>query len=138
MNSKVKGNKGENNFARYLRENGIKAFRDSASGGSVAKGDLHNNINATIEVKTVKKLNLMEAWKQVTNDAQKARNRPILAIHYDKMPKDEWLIVLHSNDWLDLEMDESEDIDIYQDPKKKYRLKNMIESAKAVLRDYEN
>ena len=100
-NAKKKGNAGEHAFAHFLMDNGVKAFRNSMSGGSVWKGDIANNIDLTIEVKTVKKLNLMEAWRQVNRDASIAHNSPLLAIHFDGMGKNEWLIVQHSNDWVE-------------------------------------
>ena len=101
MNAKRKGNKGEHELAHFLEANGIKAFRNSMSGGSIWKGDIANNLDLTIEVKTVKKLNLMEAWKQVNKDASTAHNTPVLAVHFDHMPSKEWLMVLHSNDFID-------------------------------------
>lgn len=101
MNSKKKGNAGEHELAHWLTDNGIKAFRNSMSGGSVWKGDIANNLDLTIEVKTVKKINLMEAWRQVNRDASTAHNSPVLALHFDNMPKKEWLVVIHSNDWLE-------------------------------------
>jgi len=102
MNVKKKGNKGEHDFAHWLMSHGIKAFRNSMSGGSVWKGDIANNLNLTIEIKTVKKLNLIKAWRQVSKDASTAHNSPLVAIHFDGMPKNQWLIVLHSNDWIEL------------------------------------
>lgn len=102
INAKKKGNKGEHEFAHFLMDNGIKAFRNSMSGGSVWKGDIANNIDLTIEVKTVKKLNLQDAWYQVNRDASTAHNSPLLAIHYDGMRKNNWLIVLDSEDWVEL------------------------------------
>lgn len=101
-NAKKKGNHGEHEFAHFLMENGIKAFRNSMSGGSVWKGDIANNLDLTIEVKTVKKINLMECWKQVARDSSIAHNSPVLAIHFDNMPKKNWLIVLNSEDWIEL------------------------------------
>jgi len=101
INAKKKGNKGENAFANWLRENGIKAFRNSASGANAWKGDIGNNLDLTIEVKTCKALNLRKAWSQVDRDASMARNSPLLAIHFDGMPEKSWLIVLHSEDWLE-------------------------------------
>ncbi len=102
MNAKKKGNAGEHAFAHWLVSNGIKAFRNAMSGGSVWKGDIANNLDLTIEIKTVKKINLMEAWRQVNRDASIAHNSPLLAIRFDGMPRDEWLMVLHSNDWVEL------------------------------------
>lgn len=102
INAKKKGNKGEHELAHWLEDNGIKAFRNSMSGGSIWKGDIANNLDLTIEVKTVKKINLQEAWRQVARDSSKVHNSPVLAIHFDNMPKKEWLVVIHSEDWLEM------------------------------------
>lgn len=102
INAKKKGNRGEHELAHWLVENGVKAFRNSMSGGSIWKGDVANNLDLTIEVKTVKKLNVQEAWRQVSKDASIAHNSPVLAIHFDNMPKHEWLVVIHSQDWLEM------------------------------------
>lgn len=102
VNVKKKGNRGENNFANWLRDNGVKAWKDGASGGgSREKGDIVNNIDCTIEVKTVKKLNLQQAWRQVEKASSIHHNEPVLAIHFDGMPKDQWLVVIHSEDWVE-------------------------------------
>lgn len=102
MNAKKKGNAGEHSFAHWMLSKGFKAFRNTMSGGSVWKGDIANSLDCTIEVKTVKKINLMEAWRQVSRDASTAHNSPVLAIRFDHMPKDEWLCVIHSEDWAEL------------------------------------
>lgn len=102
VNAKKKGNAGEHAFSHWLMSHGIKAFRNSMSGGSVWKGDIANNLDMTIEVKTVKKINLLEAWTQVNKDASVAHNSPVLAIRFDHMPKDEWLVVMHSEDWVEM------------------------------------
>lgn len=101
MNAKKKGNAGENKFANWLQRNGIKAYRNASSGGNAWKSDVHNALGLNIEVKTVARLNLMEAWRQTDRDASKARSSPLLAIHFNGMREDEWLIVQHSNDWLE-------------------------------------
>ena len=101
MNVKKKGNHGENTFANWMQANGIKMYRNSSSGSGMQKGDINNNLDMTIEIKTVKKLNLQEAWYQVNRDASIAHNMPVLAVHYDGMQKDTWLVVIHSNDWLE-------------------------------------
>lgn len=102
MNAKRKGNAGEHKFAHWLMANGIKAFRNSMSGGSIWKGDIANDLDMTIEIKTVKKLNLQECWRQVEADAGKARNTPVLAVKFDKMPSESWLVCMESSDWLAL------------------------------------
>jgi len=105
MNVKKKGNKGENALATFLWENlkdvGGKFWRDNASGGgSRDKGDINNNMDVCIECKTVKAINLKSAWQQVTIASSKNGNAPVLMIHYDGMPKDTWLTVVHSDDFV--------------------------------------
>lgn len=102
LNAKKKGNAGEHALAHWLESRGIKAFRNSMSGGSIWKGDIANNLDLTIEVKTVKSLNLKKAWQQVTIDSSKARNSPLLAVHFDGMRKDSWLMCIDSEDWIEL------------------------------------
>lgn len=101
MNQKKKGNAGEHAVAHFLERNGIKAFRNSMSGGSIWKGDIANNLDLCIEVKTVKKLNLKDAWFQVNTDSSKSHATPTLFIHFDGMPKDSWLVVMESSDWIE-------------------------------------
>lgn len=103
MNAKKKGNAGEHAFAHFLQGKGLgRAYRNTMSGGSVWKGDVGNSLDLTIEVKTVKAINLKKAWAQVKKDSSLARNSPLLAIHFDQMPKNEWLCVIHSEDWAEL------------------------------------
>src|ERR1700687_171234 len=83
MNSKRKGNAGEHEFSHWLEANGIKAHRNPMSGGSIWKGDINNPLDMTFEIKTVKRINLQEAWKQVKRDSSQAMNVPVLAIHFD-------------------------------------------------------
>lgn len=137
-NAKKKGNAGENNFANWLIDNGIKAWKDGASGGgNREKADVGNNLNLHFEVKTVKKINLKEVWYKAVSECQKTHNDPVIAVHFDGMPQKEWLIVLHSNHFLDLITGEIEPNTTYEDPKKKWAIKNMVESAKKVLKMYE-
>lgn len=139
INAKKKGNKGENAFANWLIKNGIKAWRDGASGGGHnEKADIGNNLNLHFEVKTVKRIGLMEVWKKALLECQKTHNLPVLAIHFDGMPEEEWLMVISSQHFLELLQGESEPVDMtYEDPKKKWAIKNLIEASKKVLRFYE-
>lgn len=102
MNAKKKGNAGENKFSNWMQANGIKMYRNSSSGAGMQKGDINNNLDMTIEVKTVKRLNVQDAWYQVSRDASIAHNMPVLAVHYDGMMKDTWLVTVHSEDFLDM------------------------------------
>lgn len=102
MNAKKKGNHGENEFANWLHEKGVKAYRNSSSGAGMYKGDINNSVDCTFEIKTVKKINLKDAWYQVNRDASIAHNMPVLAIRFDGMPKREWLVVTHSEDFIEM------------------------------------
>ena len=107
MNAKRKGNKGELEFSKWLREQGFKAWRDSGSGSGINKGDINNTITLAgegicFEVKTVAKINLIEAWRQVNRDASLSHTCPVLAIHFNNQPKMAWLMVLSSDDFVAL------------------------------------
>jgi Holliday junction resolvase len=134
INVKRKGSKGENSFAAWLRSHGYMAGRDSGSGnGNTIKGDIHNNLDMSIEVKTCKALSLQEAWKQTTYAASVARNMPVVAIHFDKMPKDTWLIVMHSDDWIEMVKGETHEQD-YEDPKKKYAFQRARDALQTAIK----
>lgn len=103
VNAKKKGNMGENLFSAWLRDNNVcKAYRNSSSGSNTVKSDVTNDLGMNFEVKTVKKLNLMEAWKQSSRDAEMSHTIPTVVIHFDGMPKDTWLVVMNNWDWADL------------------------------------
>ena len=139
MNAKKKGNRGENAFANWLIANGIKAWKDGASGGgNNEKADIGNNINMHFEVKTVKKINLMEVWKKALYECTKTHNDPVLAIHFDGMPENEWLMVLHNDAWLELMLKDTGVKNDYLDPKFKWALRTLVEAAKKVLKYLES
>jgi len=137
MNSKKKGNLWENKFANWLVANGIKAWKDGASGGGLnEKADVGNGLNLHFEVKAVKKINLQEVWKKACHECGKTHNDPVLAIHFDGMPDNKWLIVLDNDHFLDLLTKEEGIKTDYQDPKLKWafsRLKNEINSVMKFL-----
>lgn len=107
INAKKKGNHGENEFSNYLQSHGFKAWRNSSSGAGINKGDINNQIEidgigVNIEVKTVKKINLMKCWRQTNKDASVSHTSPVLAVRFDHMPPREWLITIHSDDFMAL------------------------------------
>lgn len=105
MNPKKKGNAGENDWANWLQKESIcNAYRNSSSGANTRKSDVHNDININFEVKTVKKLNLLKAYKQSESDCKMTHSTPYVVIHFDGMPKDQWLVVMNNWDWKDLIM----------------------------------
>jgi len=135
MNSKKKGNLWENRFASWLSLNGVKAWKDGASGGgNNEKADVGNNLGLHIEVKAVKAINLKKVWAKAEKECEKTHNSPLLAIHFDGMKDDEFLIVLNNYDWLDL-LTKNEGIKTdYQDPKLKYAIQNLVEAGKSVIK----
>jgi Holliday junction resolvase len=138
MNVKKKGNAGENRFANWLQANGIKAFKNSSSGANTNKSDVHNSLNANFEVKTVKRINLQDAWKQSRRDAEMSHATPYVVIHFDGMPQDEWLMVMHSEDWLDLVKQNAPiETQSYTDPKVVWAIKRMVDAAKVVIKSLE-
>lgn len=134
MNAKKKGNRGENVFSEWLRSKGVKAFRDSASGGSTHKGDIVNNIDFAFEVKTVKKLNVKEAWRQVDKDSSQSHSVPCLAIHFDGMGENEWLMVMHSEDWAEYILNYNPEKTTTTQPQNNSDTKWAIENAKRSLK----
>ena len=44
----------------------------------------------------------MEWWRQTEKNALTQGNAPVLFIHQDGMPDMEWLVVMNSNDWIEL------------------------------------
>lgn len=137
INVKKKGNRGENTFAEWLRSKGIKAYRDSASGGGNGnKSDIATDSEFGFEVKTVKALNLKKAWQQCDTCAGMNKTVPVLAVHFDGMPKDDWLMVMNNHDWIEyVQGNESVEQD-YEDPRKKYAIQNAIQSLKTLLKHY--
>lgn len=141
LNAKRKGNTGEHNFSRWLVSNGIKAHRNVMSGGSIWKGDIANDLNLTIEVKTVKRINLQNAWKQVIRDSKLASSTPTLVVKFDGMPEDRFLVVIDNYDWLDLIRKTPEEKIVIEQAtdsrEKKWAIQNTITSLKKLLKFYE-
>lgn len=103
VNSKKKGNKGENDFANWLRNQGIdNASRNSSSGANDVKSDVINSLGINFEVKTVKSLNIHKAFEQSVNDSIMSSTIPYVVVHYDGMPKDTWYMIMYNHDWTDL------------------------------------
>ncbi len=146
VNAKKKGNRGENIFSEFLRDNGFKAFRDGASGASTHKSDIVNGMDYSMEVKTIKKINLKKAWKQVNIDASVAHNAPLLAIHFDGMQEKEWIVCISSSDWIEMEkiIRQTPKIEpktiktTYTDNTIKYKTQRAINELKELIKILEN
>lgn len=103
INSKKKGNHWENVLANWLKDNGVKAYKDGASGGGTReKGDVSNNLNLHIEVKAVKRINLFEVWKKALWECQKTHNDPHIFVHFDGMGDKKFLVVMDNDYWLEM------------------------------------
>lgn len=142
INAKKKGNHWENVWANWLRDNGIKAWKDGMSGGGNGeKGDVGNNLNLHMEVKAVKGINLQKVWKKAELECQKTHNNPLLAIHFDGMREDEFLVVINNYDWLDLVTKKPEEkiiIEQAEDSReKKWAIGNAITALKKLEKHYE-
>lgn len=137
-NSKKKGNTWENKLANWLNSHGFKAWKDASSGSHLERGDIGNNMNLTIESKAAKKVALMEWWKQVEYSAMQQKNEPVLFIHVDGMPDNEWLVVMHSEDWIERMKGNVETQQTYVDPKAKYAMQRLRDNLREVMKYMEN
>lgn len=133
-NAKKKGNQWENKLANWLRSHGFKATKDPSSGSHSERGDIVNDLNLTIESKAAKTVKLMEWWKQVDYAASQQRNEPVLFIHVDGMGDDEWLVVMHSEDWVERMKGNVENKQSYVDPKAKYALNRLRDNIREVIK----
>lgn len=136
INSKKKGNLWENNLANWLNDNGIKAWKDGASGGgNREKGDIGNNIDMTIESKASKNIKLMEWWAQVKKSAELHQNIPVLFIHKDGMADENWLVIMSNHDWLEaIKKPQVEIGDTTDDRKMKWALQGLKTALNSVLK----
>jgi len=142
-NPKKKGNRGEHLFAAFLQQHGFKAYKNSSSGGNHNKSDIHNDLDMNLEVKTCKKINLLKCWKQTDRDSSLARSTPVLAVHFDGMREMEWLMVMHSEDWMDMVKKSKTDKRIIEIPQedsreKTYALNNLKVALSKVMKLYDN
>ena len=136
INSKKKGNKFENQVANWFRDNGIKMWRDSASGGGTReKADCGNNLNLHLECKAVKKINLKEVWQKAKFECEKTHNNPAICIHFDQMPEEEFIVAINNDYFLELLTGGKAIPEM--DPKNKWKVQRLVEAAKEVLKVYE-
>ena len=136
INSKKKGNKFENFVANWFTDNGVKMWRDSASGGgSREKADCGNNLNIHLECKAVKGINLKEVWHKAEYECEKTHNQPCLAIHFNGMPDDKFLIVI--DNWYFLELLTGAKTIPEMSQNNKYKVSRLVGAAKEVLKIFD-
>ena len=95
--SQRKGAGGERELAALFREYGYPVER----GGSLSFGevpDLTGLPGIHIEVKRVERLNVPEAMKQATRDAEKFLDGVPTLFH--RRSHEPWLVTMHLHDWL--------------------------------------
>ena len=68
-------------------------------------------------------------------DATLASNRPLLVIHLDGMPKDEWMIVMNSADWIELIKQEREPLPELERGNLRFLIPQARESLRKVLKE---
>ncbi len=135
INSKRKGNNNELALAALFRENGFKVWRDSASGaGNGDKGDLNNDMGFCFEAKCGKSINLWAAWEQVKMSSSMNKNIPVLLLRRDGMPKDEYIVGMHIQDWMALLKGEDKRDQTFTDPKAKYAMQRARDALRDVIK----
>ena len=135
INSKKKGNHFENVWANWLMDNGIKAYKDSASGAGIReKADVGNNLNIHFEVKAVAGINLKKVWAKAEYECEKTHNQPVIAIHFNGFPEDKFLMVM--DNYYFLELLSGGKIIPEMDSKNKWKVSRLVEAAKEVLKIY--
>ena len=97
--SQRKGANGERELAALLREYGYSVER----GGSLSFGevpDLTGLPGVHIEVKRVERLNVSEAMKQATRDAERFHDGAPTVFH--RRSREGWLVTMRLEDWLEI------------------------------------
>jgi len=99
MNSKLKGGRGEREFAPLARSHGYgDAQRGQQFKGGIDTPDVRGLPGIHVEVKRVERLNVNEAIAQAVRDAD-GQAVPIVAHRRDREP---WLITMRADDWFAL------------------------------------
>lgn len=94
--SQRKGARGEHELAEYLAAEGYQTERGGYCFGE--KPDLIGLDGIHVEVKRVEKLNILEAMKQASADAEKFQDGIPVVFH--RRNRSPWLITMTLRDWL--------------------------------------
>jgi len=96
INSKVKGDGGEREWAKYLRDHGIGARRGVQYQGGPGSPDVVSELdNVHFEVKRVERLNIYKAMKQAKEDAG---TKFAMVAHRKNHKK--WLLTMTADDFM--------------------------------------
>ena len=99
INSKQKGNAGEREISKILREHGFKdARRSQQYCGYNGDADVAGIPGLHIEVKRVEKLNLDKAYEQAMSDAKEGE-KPVV-MH--RKNRQEWKVTLSLEDFIEI------------------------------------
>ena len=137
VNSKRKGNHWENVWARWLRDHGIKANRNSSSCAGTVKSDVTNDIDINFEVKAGMQVpkKVYDFYEQSEKDAIATHNTPYVVMHRDGYPEDQFLIVMNNHDWLEIWRKSQEPKTVNSDDRElKWQLKNLKDAAAKVMK----
>ena len=96
INSKVKGNQGERELSKKLREHGYCDARRGQQYNGIEGQDVVGVPGLHIEVKRVEKLNIHNAMEQSKRDAQPGET-PIVA---HRRNRTEWLVTMGFDDFI--------------------------------------
>ena len=98
-NSRAKGKRGELEFAKLLRDNGLVAYRGQQFRGGEDSPDVvcESLPDIHFEVKRVERLDLVAAMAQACRDC--GNKTPVVA---HRKNGDPWMITMRIDDWLTL------------------------------------
>lgn len=97
-NSKRKGNEGERELARKLKEYGYGCRRGQQFCGADGSADVIGLPGIHIECKRVERLNLYEAMIQAAHDAREKETPAV----FHRRNRCEWLVTLKLDDFMKL------------------------------------
>lgn len=103
LNSKLKGKRGELEFAEFLRQNGFPSARRGRqySGGPDSPDIVCEDLdNFHFEVKNREKLNFYEALQQAYKDSGQDRHRTPVVVH--KKNRSDWHVFMAAFHFLSL------------------------------------
>ena len=98
INSKRKGNHGENELAHILSDNGYQSRRGFQINGQTDEADVVGLPGIHIECKRVEQLNIYKAMDQSKRDARDGE----IPVVIHRRNRDEWKVTMLLEDWLEL------------------------------------
>ena len=99
MNSKLKGGRGEREFAALCRDEGYEGTkRGQQFHGGADSPDVKGLPGIHIEIKRVERPNIWEAVRQSIRDSE-GRAIPIVA---HRRNRDDWMVTMRADDWFSL------------------------------------